>query len=410
MEKPKDLFISAFGCYTARSLLHSTTAQGMKTKTDGNTALSASPLTAARRLVVKISSALLVGGERDEIRRSWLDALTGELAARKKLGCEVIVVSSGAVALGRRVLGLKKGALRLDEMQAAAACGQARLAHAWQESLERQGLRAAQVLLTPRDTEERQSYLNIRAALRGLLAMGVVPVVNENDTVGSPAMCFSDNDQLSARVAAMMESDCLALLSDVEGLYTADPRQNPNAEFVSVVRSITPEIAAMAGGSSSGLGRGGMATKLEAAKMAMLAGCSTVIAKGGQDAPLRAIADGGRCTWFLAERQPAAAWKRWIAGTLNPRGSIGIDAGAVSALRRGGSLLPVGVTSADGDFSGGDPVRVLSPDGHEVARGLVSFSRDEVLSVKGRKSGEMADILGYPCRDEIIHRDDMALV
>lgn len=370
----------------------------------------ANPLLAARRVVVKISSYLLVDGERNEIRQAWLSKLVDDVVAMRVAGQEVVLVTSGAIALGRRVLKFPAGQLRLEESQAAAACGQIRLAHAYQEALAKHNISVAQVLLTPNDTEARQPYLNVRATLRNLLSLGAIPIINENDTVTTPKQRYSDNDQLAARVAAMMEADCLILLSDIDGLYTADPSVDPSAQFIPEVRSITPEIAAMAGGSRNGFGRGGMVTKLEAARIALKAGCAMAIAKGGIDRPLQALRDGARCTWFMPDCTPVAAWKIWIAGSLNPRGSLTIDDGAARALRQGKSLLPVGVTAVSGDFERGDPVRVSGTDGTELARGLIAYGTDEARRIMGRKSGEFESILGYEAREEMIHRDDLAVL
>ena len=368
------------------------------------------PLHAARRVVVKISSSLLVDPARNEVKQHWLGAFIEDVVAARARGQEIVLVTSGAIALGRRVLGFPAGALRLEESQAAAACGQIRLAHAYQEALAKHNLGVAQILLTPGDTEARQPYLNVRATLRNLLGLGVIPIINENDTVTTPELRFSDNDQLAARVAAMMEADCLILLSDIDGLYTADPGLDPNAQFIPEVRAITPDIAAMGGGSRNGSGRGGMVTKLEAARIALRAGCAMAIAKGGMDHPLQALQDGGRCTWFLPECSPVAAWKIWIAGSLNPHGSLKIDAGAATALRQGKSLLSVGVTAVTGSFQRGDPVRVLDSSGVEIARGLVAYGNDEAYKIMGRKSDAFEAILGYAAREEMIHRDDLALL
>jgi glutamate 5-kinase len=367
------------------------------------------PLLAAKRVVIKIGSALLVDGQRNEIRHPWLTGLVEDVVACRARGQEVVLVSSGAVALGRRVLKLEPGALRLEESQAAAACGQIRLAHAYQEALAHHKFGVAQVLLTPNDTEERQSYLNVRATLRNLLEMGVIPVINENDTVATAELRYGDNDRLAARVAAMMDADCLVLLSDIDGLYSADPSVDKKARFISEVHGITPEINAMAGDSRSGFGTGGMKTKLEAARIALNAGCAMIITRGEVIRPLQALENGARFTLFTPECSPAAARKIWIAGSLNPRGSLTIDAGAARALKNGKSLLAAGVRDVSGSFERGDPVRVLA-DGNEVARGLIAYDASEARKIMGRKSDEFESLLGYGGREEMIHRDDLALL
>ncbi len=368
------------------------------------------PLTAAKRVVVKIGSAMLVDSKRNEIKQPWLEALVEDVAACRARGQDVVLVSSGAIALGRRVLNLAKKKLHLEEKQAAAACGQIRLAHAYQEALAKSGINVAQVLLTFSDTEDRQSYLNVRATLRRLLGMGAVPVINENDTVATAEIRYGDNDRLAARVAAMMEADCLVLLSDIDGLYTADPSLNPKAEFIPEVTAITPEVEAMGGDPVSGVGSGGMRTKIEAARVAMNAGCAMAITKGDVLHPLQGLQKSARCTWFIPDCSPAAARKVWIAGSLKPPGSLTIDAGAVKALRQGKSLLAAGVTEVTGAFERGDPVRVLTPKGNEIARGLIAYSSAEAQKIKGRQSGEFEKLIGYGEREEIIHRDDLALV
>ena len=367
-------------------------------------------LQAARRIVIKIGSALLVDGQRNEIRQSWLDALIEDAVACHARGQEVVLVSSGAVALGRRVLNLPSRPLRLEESQAAAACGQVRLAHAYQEALARHKVAAAQVLLTFGDTEERQPYLNVRATLRNLLSLRVIPVINENDTVANPMRRYGDNDRLSARVAAMVEADCLVLLSDIDGLYTADPSVDPQAQFIPEVTALSPEIMAMGGDSRSGFGRGGMITKLEAARIALKAGCAMVITRGDVPRPMTRVLEGGRCTWFVPDYSPVAARKTWIAGTLSPLGSLRIDAGAAKALEQGKSLLSAGVIEVSGDFKRGDPVRVLAAEGGELARGLIAYNAEESRRIMGHKSEEFEALLGYAGREELIHRDDLALL
>ena len=371
---------------------------------------SAAPLTQARRIVVKVGSALLVDGDSGRVNRAWLETLVEDLLRLRKRGQRVILVSSGAIALGRRRLGLKHGALRLEESQAAAAVGQIRLAHAYKELLEGCDVTVAQVLLTLEDSERRRRYLNARATLESLLALGALPVINENDTVATAEIRYGDNDRLAARVAQMAGADCLVLLSDVEGLYSADPNREPGARFIHEVPQITPEIEAMAGRSASQVGSGGMAAKIAAARIAMAAGCHMCIAAGVHRHPLRRIEEGADCTWFVPSATPAAARKQWIAGTLRPAGAITIDAGALRALLEGRSLLPAGVTAARGRFDRGDTVSVLAGDGAEIARGIVAYSDVDAARIIGRKSSEIAGILGFRGRDEMIHRDDLVLM
>ena len=363
----------------------------------------------ARRLVVKIGSALLVDDERGEIRRAWLDALADDLAALRARGVELLIVSSGAIAAGRRHLGLTQRTIRLEEKQAAAATGQIRLAHAWQEALARHAITVAQILLTPDDTEERRRHLNARATIAQLLALGAVPVINENDTVATEEIRFGDNDRLAARVAQMVSADTLVLLSDVDGLYTGDPRKAADAAHLPVVREITPAIEAMAGKAPEGYSSGGMVTKLAAAKIALAAGCRMAIARGTTLNPLRALAEGAAATWFVPQASPLGARKRWIAGGLAPAGALTLDAGAVAALRQGKSLLPAGVTAVAGEFQRGDLVRVLGPEGGEIARGLSAYAAVDIARIRGRRSTDIAAILGYRGRDEVIHRDDLVM-
>jgi glutamate 5-kinase len=366
------------------------------------------PLQNAKRIVVKIGSALLVDRDR-VLRRPWLATVCADIASLKREGKEIIVVSSGAIALGRKALGLRDGALKLEESQAAAAAGQVRLAEAYVESFSVDHIVAAQILLTLSDTEERRRYLNARATLRTLLALGAVPVINENDTVATAEIRFGDNDRLAGRVASMMEADCLVLLSDIDGLYTADPARDAHAEFIAEVEEITPSIEAMAGRSLSGLGRGGMTSKLMAAKFATQAGARAAIARGTSDHPLAALRGGARATFFSAQATPAAARKRWIAGGLKMCGIFTIDAGAARALAQGKSLLPAGVKSVEGSFERGDAVLVKDGEGREVARGLTAYGAVDAQRIAGRKSAEIEIILGYRGRDEMIHRDDLAL-
>jgi len=363
----------------------------------------------SRRMVVKIGSVLLVDPERGRLRRGWLDALADDVAAARGRGQEVTLVSSGAIAVGRRHLGIPARALRLEEKQAAAATGQARLVHAFQESLGRHGLTVAQVLLTLGDTEERRRHLNARSTLETLLRLGVVPVINENDTVATEEIRFGDNDRLAARVAQMITADTLVLLSDIDGRYTADPRRDAGAELVPEVREITAEIEAMAGDAGPGYGSGGMVTKLIAARIALNAGCRMVIADGKRAHALAAVDRGAGRTWFLPSAGPRTAHKRWIASTINPAGAIVVDAGAEKALARGKSLLPAGVTAVEGAFARGDAVVVRNAAGREVARGLIAYSAADARRIMGHKSGEIERLLGYRGREEMIHRDDLVL-
>ena len=375
-----------------------------KSRTSGN-----SRLAEARRIVVKVGSALLVDQGTGRLNRAWLEALAQDLRRLRKRGQQVILVSSGAIALGRRQLGLPAGALPLEQKQAAAAVGQIRLAHAYKELLEDENTAIAQVLLTLQDSEQRRRYLNARATLNALLALGAIPVINENDTVATAEIRYGDNDRLAARVAQMASADCLVLLSDVDGLYSADPNRDPDAEFFAEVRAITPAIEAMAGGSASDVGSGGMATKIAAARIAMDAGCHMCIASGHPLNPLRKVESGARCTWFVPGATPVAARKQWIAGSLKAAGVVHVDAGAAAALGRGRSLLPAGVTGADGTFERGDAVDVAGPGGQVLARGLAAYSRADVLRIMGRRSSEIEQLVGFRGRDEIIHRDDLVL-
>lgn len=365
-------------------------------------------LSKARRIVVKIGSALLVDAKTGAIKASWLSSLVDDLSDARVRGSEVIVVSSGAIALGRRTLGWPKGALRLDQSQAAAAVGQITLAQAWAEALRLRNIVAAQVLVTLNDTESRRRYLNARSTLSTILAQSAVPVINENDTVATTEIRYGDNDRLAARVASMMSADCLVLLSDIDGLYTAPPNK-PGATLIPVVHDITPEIEAMAGKPISGLGSGGMVTKIEAAKIALGAGCNMVIASGHETHPLRRIDEGAASTWFMAKASPLQSRKRWIAGTLVPMGRLVVDDGAAGALAKGKSLLPAGVKRIEGTFARGDAVAVVLPSGLEIARGLVAYDAGEAEAIKGLKTSETEKALGYKGRDEMIHRDDMVL-
>jgi glutamate 5-kinase len=365
--------------------------------------------TGAKRVVVKIGSSLLVDTTAGTLRQAWLEALADDIAALRKEGKEIIVVSSGAIALGRNALKLPKGALKLEDSQAAAAVGQIDLAHAYEEAFRARSLVAAQVLLTLGDTEERRRYLNARSTMTTLLKLGAIPVVNENDTVATSEIRYGDNDRLAARVASMMSADCLVLLSDVDGFYTAPPKSRADARRLDEVMDITPEIEAMAGDVGSELSRGGMVTKIEAAKIAVSGGTHMVIALGKVTNPLRALATQGTGTWFLARHDPVTARKRWIAGTLEPKGAFTVDNGAAQALASGKSLLPAGVVRVEGRFERGDAVFIRNGAGAEIGRGLTSYGHDEAKAIIGRKSSEIAEILGYLGRPELIHRDDMVL-
>ena len=363
-----------------------------------------------KRLVVKIGSLLLVDPASGRLRTEWLEALAEDLARVRARGQEAVVVSSGAIALGRGLIGLPGGPLRLEDSQAAAAAGQIRLAHAYQEALAGHDVSVAQILLTIGDTEERRRYLNARGTVNRLLQHGAVPVINENDTVATTEIRFGDNDRLAARVAQMVDADCLVLLSDIDGLYTADPETDPAAELIPEVAAIGPEIEACAGKLRPGYSSGGMITKLQAAKIALGAGCHMVIADGKPRHPLARIENGARCTWFVAGSSPRTARKQWIAGTLTPAGTLTIDAGAARALAAGKSLLPAGVTAVAGSFDRGDAVAVHDPQAREVARGLCAYSAADAGRIMGHKSGEIEALLGYRGRDEMIHRDDLVLL
>jgi glutamate 5-kinase len=367
-------------------------------------------LTDAKRVVVKVGSTLLVDGDKGRLNRSWLESFAADVAALRKRGQEVILVSSGAIALGRRHLNLGAGKLKLEESQAAAAVGQIRLAHAYKELLDAHGITVAQILLTLGDTEQRRRYLNARGTLNTLLTLNAVPVINENDTVATAEIRYGDNDRLAARVAQMAGADCLILLSDIDGLYTTDPGEDPDAQFIARVLEITPAIEAMAGGTGSDMGSGGMQTKIAAAKIAVAAGCHMCISKGASQHPLQCIEEGARCTWFVPTSTPMATRKQWIAGTLKPAGAIAIDEGAVRALKGGKSLLPAGITRALGRFDRGDTVSIIGPGGVEVARGICAYSDADAARIMGRRSAEIEQLLGYRGRDEIVHRDDLVLL
>ncbi len=361
------------------------------------------------RIVLKVGSSLLVDSAAGGVRGDWLRALCDDIAWLHGGKRDLLVVSSGAIALGRSVLKLPRGALALEDSQAAAAVGQIALARIWAEMLGAHGITAGQILVTLGDTEERRRYLNARETIDKLLEWKSVPVINENDTVATTEIRYGDNDRLAARVATMMSADLLVLLSDIDGLYDAPPGGGIAANLVPLVERITPEIEAMAGASGSELSRGGMVTKIEAGKIATHAGTHMVIASGKTLNPLRAIADGGRCTWFLTPANPVTARKKWIAGALEPKGTLHIDAGAVAALRRGASLLPAGVKRFGGSFHRGDAVTIRDLDGVEIGRGLVAYDAEDAAKIIGRSSADILTILGFSGRTEMVHRDDLVL-
>ena len=374
----------------------------------GSPQLTTNPLAPYRRITIKIGSALLVDAA-GKLRASWLAELAEDIAALKANGCEIVIVSSGAIALGRGLLDLSALALTLEQSQAAASAGQIALSQAWAEALGRHDIVTGQILITPNITEERRYFLNARTTIQTLLGLGAVPIINENDSVATAEIRYGDNDRLSARVATMIEADLLVLLSDIDGLYTAPPARDPNASHLPVVEAITPAIEAMAGGAASHLSRGGMTTKVEAGKIATLAGTAMIIAKGTEAHPLRALATGGRHTLFRAATTRAQSRKRWIMGTLAVAGTIRVDAGAARALTLGKSLLPIGVTQITGDFERGDTVAILNPDGREIARGLVSFDSADAKLVLGKRSDAVVELLGSGNRGAMVHRDNLVL-
>jgi glutamate 5-kinase len=369
-------------------------------------------LATARRVVVKVGSSLLVDDKTGSADRAWLAAFAADAARMRTRGQQLLVVSSGAVALGRRRLGLGRRRLELPVKQAAAAAGQSLLMHAWEEAFAPHGIITAQVLLTRDDTERRRRWLNARATVETLLALGVAPVVNENDTVVTEEIRYGDNDRLAARVAQMIGADLLVLLSDIDGLYTADPRRDPAAEHIPVVAGFTEAIDAMAGGANAdaGVGTGGMATKVMAARIAAAAGCATLITLGSRPAPLGAAEAGARATQFEPSLTPAAAYKAWIGGSLAPQGALVVDAGAAAALRAGKSLLPAGVKAVDGKFEKGDAVIVRDEDGREIGRGLSRYDADDARRIQGLRSSAIEAALGFTEGSTLIHADDLALV
>jgi glutamate 5-kinase len=369
--------------------------------------MAAPDIRAAKRLVVKIGSALLVDRALG-LKQPWLAALALDVAEAKARGTDVVLVSSGSIALGRKVLGLGDGVLTLEQSQAAAAVGQIRLARAYEEVLAPHGITTAQILVTLEDTEDRRRYLNSRATMETLLGLGVVPIVNENDTVATDEIRFGDNDRLAAQIAVTVGADQLVLLSDVDGFYTANPKEDPAATRFDVVDRITPGIEAMAGDPISGLSKGGMKTKLLAAKTAVAGGCAMAIMEGSTERPLTALAKGAARTWFVPMADPQLARKRWI-NAMKPKGELVLDQGAVTALRAGKSLLPAGVTRVTGSFGRGEPVAILAPDGVVLGKGLVRYTAAEAKAIAGHRSGEIEAILGYQGRAALVHRDDMVI-
>ncbi len=366
-------------------------------------------ITDAKRIVIKIGSALLVDAKHGTVHRKWLESLAQDIADARARDQEVVIVTSGAIAVGRRHLDLPNGSLRLDEKQAAAACGNIRLAHAYQEVLGHHHISVAQILVTLEDSENRRRYINARNTIETLLRVGAIPLINENDTVATDEIRFGDNDRLAARVAAMVSADTLVLFSDIDGLYTADPGKDPQARFIPVVEQITDEIEAMAGGAASNVGSGGMTTKIAAAKIALNAGCRMVITKGERAHPLKALENGEKATWFLPEATPRNARKQWISGSLKAMGEVVVDDGALKALKAGKSLLPIGVRAVNGNFMRGEAVSVKGPDGREIGRGLIAYGSDDARKIIGVKSCEIKEKLGYIGRDEMIHRDHLVV-
>jgi len=367
-----------------------------------------SSITNAKRIVIKVGSSLIIG-EDGAHKRAWLASLAQDIAALKNSGKEVIVVTSGAVALGRKAMNYGMRALELEEKQAAAACGQAPLLAAWSEAFGSE-INPALVLLTADDSTDRRRYLNARNTLDTLLAQkNIIPLINENDTVATVEIRFGDNDRLSARVAQMAGADLLILLSDIDGLYDSDPRKNKAATFIAEVATITPDIEAMAGGVGSDVGTGGMITKIAAAKIAVSAGCSMMIARGDGMHPLKSLLDGGKHTHFIAKVSPLSARKNWIAGDMHPAGEVSIDGGAVQALSQGKSLLPAGVTQVIGSFERGDTVAISDETGRILGKGIIAYDSEDAAKIIGKNSREFEALLGFKGRDVLIHRDDMVL-
>ena len=367
-------------------------------------------LAQAKRIVIKLGSSLVADSSTAKPRLAWMHTLAADIATLVAKGKEVILVSSGAVALGRPLVGLDAGKLTLEEKQAAAAAGQPLLMQAWQSAFAGHQLNVAQLLLTLEDSERRRRYLNARSTFTALLKHGLIPIVNENDTVATAELKFGDNDRLAARVAVMVSADLLVLFSDIDGLYTADPRKDSSAQHLPRIEQLTPDIMAMGGDAASGLSSGGMRTKLDAAHMAVGAGCHMAIARGEGDHPLRALEEGARASWFIAPVKPQVARKHWIASSVDIRGALTIDDGAARALASGKSLLPAGVKTVEGTFQRGDTVTVKDGTGHALARGIVAYSSAEATRIMGKKTSDIAAILGYEGRDTLIHRDDLAML
>lgn len=369
------------------------------------------PIDTATRMVVKIGSTLLVDDDTGALRQDWLDALADDIARFHARGRDILIVSSGSIAAGRRGLGLQPGPLKLEEKQAAASAGQIRLAHAYQQALARHRLTVAQILLTPSDTEERRRHLNARSTILQLLKLGAIPVINENDTIATEEIRYGDNDRLAARVATMVSADLLILLSgDIDGLYSDDPGTDPTARHIPVIDTLTPEIEAMAGEAPAGMSSGGMVTKLAAAKIALAGGCAMVIARGDGLHPLSALAAGARASLFRPTDRPPTARKRWIAGAVKPRGTVRIDAGAAAALVRGKSLLPAGVVAVEGAFARGDAIHIRDIGGTLLGIGLSAYAAADAMRIMGRRTSEIATLLGHAGRDALIHADDLALL
>lgn len=371
--------------------------------------LKSTALKDGTRIVIKIGSALLVDGETGTVHRRWLKSLAEDVSACLKRGQEVVIVTSGAIALGRRYLKLATKGLRLEEKQAAAACGNIRLAHAYQEALGEHDVSVAQILVTLEDSENRRRYINARNTIETLLKLKAVPLINENDTIATDEIRFGDNDRLAARVAAMISADTLVLFSDIDGLYTADPGKDPKAEFIPVIKELTPEIEAMGGASGSDVGSGGMTTKLAAAKIALAAGCRMVITKGGSDHPIKTLEAGAKSSWFLPSATPKKARKQWISGSLKPLGKVIVDDGALKALKAGKSLLPIGVQNVVGNFERGEAVSLETLSGKTIARGLMAYGSEDARKIMGRQSSDIENILGYQGKDVMIHRDDLVV-
>lgn len=369
-----------------------------------------SPLSGVECLTIKIGSALLVDPDTGTLRQQWLTDLTADIATLKSNGTQIVIVTSGAISLGRSILNLTNQTLPLPQIQAAASVGQVALSEAWRDTLAPHNITTGQILLTPNITEERRRYINARATISTLLSLGAIPIINENDSVATSEIRYGDNDRLSARVASMIGADCLVLLSDVDGLYTAPPESNRDAKHLPIVKDITPQIEAMAKGAASHLSRGGMTTKIDAAKIATQSGTSMIITNGTKSHPLAAITKGAKYTFFPAKRSPAAARKRWILGTLDVKGQIYIDAGAGRALFNGKSLLPIGVTRVKGEFEHGDAVSIRGPEGNEIARGLAGMNKEEANLAKGKKSQAIIGMFGHMNRTELVHADNLVLI